>query len=141
MKKIVLTTIEYRMPAETSDGNPKVLKRPVLTVISSSRGTSPEADAVAAIQAVKTWFASSHYAKMNADLLSIDPSETIDADNPEPPALYTEADLVSFGNFMAQKILALELEDYDKTSAEYISKLCVWDSDLANWRGEQQNKN
>lgn len=135
MKKLILTTIVYDMPGQTD-----LVTRQKLVVINSSKTADENHDTEAAVAAAKAWFEKSVMAEQGATYISITAEATIDADNPEPQALYTEADLVSFGNFMAQKILALELEDYDKTSAEYISKLCVWDSDLANWREENQQQ-
>lgn len=75
-----------------------------------------------ATRAAKTWFDKSAMSAAKAECISITAEDTIDADNPEPQELYTEADLVSFGNYMVSEARARE------RSGE------VHHVDLENWK-------
>lgn len=100
MKKLILTTIVYDMPNQTA-----LVTRQKLVVINSSKTADENHDTEAAVVAAKSWFEKSVMAEQGATYVSITAEATIDADNPYPQALYTEADLVSFGNFIVKKAL------------------------------------
>jgi hypothetical protein len=87
-------------------------------------------------EAVVEWFRKTPMHAMRATLEYIVIEETINADNPEPAAMYTEADLVSFGNFMALKVLKAS----GSAIVESDMGSYVWDSDIANWRHEKELK-
>ncbi len=115
----MLATITYRWSKNLSE----LVTRNKLVIINSSKHADANTDTSAAVQAMKAWF-NSDLANRGATYESITAEETIDAENPEPAALYTEADLVSFGNFMASKVCNLQPDQSP----------VVFDSDLANWR-------
>jgi hypothetical protein len=129
MKKLMLAEICYRY-----NGAPKEIKEYHQVLINSSAHAPADEDYRSARSAVTKWFPKTRRALEGAELLSTHILETILSDNPEPAALYTEADLVSFGNFMALKVL--------KASGSAIVESdigsYVWDSDLANWRHERE---
>lgn len=127
----MLATITYRM-----NGPVEPVKQNNLVLINSSSSAGPVDDYRAAREAATEWFEKSRLKLEGAKMQSVYIEETIIAENPEPPALYTEADLVSFGNFMAQKILRVT----EYKGSTHLNSLSVWDSDLANWREEQQTK-
>lgn len=131
MKKLILTTVVYDSPNSTLP-----VTKQHLVAINSSKDSSPAWDIREAVKAAESYYETLEPSVVTK-ILSVVAEPTIDADNPEPPALYTEADLVSFGNFMAQKILRVT----EYPGSTHLNSLYVWDSDLANWREEQQNKN
>jgi hypothetical protein len=131
MKKLMLATITYRM-----NGPVEPFKQNNLVLINSSSSAFPADDYRAAIEAVYEWFDKSRINLEGGILQDVLIQETIIAGNPEPPALYTEADLVTFGNFMAQKILRIVAYK----GSTHLNSLQVWDSDIANWKDEMKNK-
>lgn len=126
----MLAEICYRF-----NGAPKEIKEYHQVLINSSAHAPADEDYRSARSAVTKWFPKTRIALEGAELLSTNIPETILSDNPEPPALYTEADLVSFGNFMATKA-------YRSVGPAHRPKEAfqVWDSDLANWRHEKELK-
>jgi hypothetical protein len=114
----------------------------MLVVINSSKHADANHDREAAVAALKKWFEKSVMAEQGAVYESITAEETIDAENPEPSALYTEADLVSFGNYMRSesrhnRIVKFQKELLNSWPVEEL-EASVTDSDIAHWRHERE---
>ena len=127
MKKLILTTVVYDMPKQTEP-----VTRQFLVLINSSKFADENHDSEAAVKAAKSWFEKSAAYESGAKYISITAEPTIDADNPEPAANYTEGDLVTFGNFMVDKVYrSMDPGDRHKEPVR------VWHSDIANWKEKQ----
>lgn len=114
-------------------GQTEMVTRYKLVAIDSSKHATENHDTEAAVEAAKVWFEKSTPSQQGAKYISITAEATIDANNPEPQPLYTEAELVRFGNYMVAKCIAM----LGEPTPEQLQRIPVWDSDIRNWQAEE----